>query len=85
MKNEKIKTIFDYNKKVFDEAKKMIREFIDDFCNDDDSPYVCKLASTKIGYDELEQFVLYRMSKGDSIDQAVQLKERILDPNRLAD
>jgi hypothetical protein len=73
------------SKQVLDEAKVMIREFIDDFCNGDDSPFVCDLASTEAGYKELEKFILYRMSVGDRIDQAVNLKEQLLNPNRLAD
>ena len=63
----------------------MIREFIDEFCNENDSFYVCQLSSTEKGYKQLEQFILRRLTKGDTIAQAVNLKERILNPNRLVD
>ena len=72
-------------KEIFAEARRCIREAIDEFCNEDDSPYVCKLASTEKGYAIVEQFILQRMAVGDSIFQAINLKERILDPNRLVD
>jgi len=75
----------DNKKYIIDEAKRTIKAFIDEFCNENDSFYVCKLASTEKGYKEVEQFILQRMSLGDTIDQAVNLKEQILDPNRLVD
>lgn len=70
---------------VVAETKQMIRKFVDDFCNENVSFYVCKLSSTEKGYKQLEQFVLKRMLKGDTIARAINLKERILDPNRLVD
>tara|TARA_Y100000004_G_scaffold190984_1_gene249014 strand:+ start:2890 stop:3120 length:231 start_codon:yes stop_codon:yes gene_type:complete len=70
---------------VIAETKLMIRQFVDDFCNENVSFYVCQLASTEKGYEQLEQFVLQRMAKGDTIARAINLKERILDPNRLVD
>ena len=70
---------------VVSETKQLIRDFVDDFCNENVSFYVCKLASTEKGYEQLEQFVLRRMLKGDTIAEAISLKERILDPNRLVD
>ena len=63
----------------------MIRSFVDRFCNENDSFYVCKLKETKKGYKSIEDFVLRRMSKGDTISQAINLKERLLDPNRIVD
>lgn len=70
---------------VIENAKKMIRSFVDRFCNENDSFYVCRLKETEEGYKNLEQFVLRRMSKGDTISQAINLKERLLDPNRIVD
>ena len=70
---------------VITDAKKNIRKFVDDFCNENVSFYVCKLSSTEEGYEHLEQFVLQRMAKGDTIARAINLKERLLDPNRLVD
>ena len=70
---------------VITDAKKNIRKFVDDFCNENVSFYVCKLSSTEKGYKQLEQFVLKRMLKGDTIARAINLKERLLDPNRLVD
>lgn len=75
----------DNKKYIINEAKRTIRAFIDEFCNENDSFYVCKLASTESGYKQVEQFILQRMALGDTIDQAVNLKEQILDPNRLVD
>jgi hypothetical protein len=72
-------------KYVINEAKRQIKAFIDEFCNENDSFYVCQMASTKKGYEQVEQFVLQRMALGDTIAQAINLKERILDPNRLVD
>ena len=47
---------------------------------------ICGLVSTKEGYHQVEQFVLQRMARnGDTVAQAIMLKERILDPNRLDD
>ena len=72
-------------KMIIENAKKMIRSFVDRFCNENDSFYVCKLKETKEGYKSIEDFVLRRMSKGDTISQAINLKERLLDPNRIVD
>jgi len=36
----------DNKKYIIDEAKRTIKAFIDEFCNENDSFYVCKLAST---------------------------------------
>ena len=72
-------------KMIIENAKKMIRSFVDRFCNENDSFYVCKLKETKEGYKSIEDFVLIRMSKGDTISQAINLKERLLDPNRIVD
>ena len=75
-----------YDKKeIIGTAKKLIRDWIDEFCSNVDSPYVCGMASTEEGYKQLEQFILQRMALGDSVADAVYLQERILDPNRLVD
>tara|TARA_B110000259_G_scaffold170399_1_gene201076 strand:- start:8147 stop:8383 length:237 start_codon:yes stop_codon:yes gene_type:complete len=71
--------------KVIQKAKRLIKEFIDKFCNENVSFYVCQLCSTDKGYKSVEQFILQRMAKGDTIGTAINLKERILDPNRLVD
>tara|TARA_Y100000592_G_C5461760_1_gene314406 strand:+ start:919 stop:1155 length:237 start_codon:yes stop_codon:yes gene_type:complete len=73
------------NTKVIEEAKELIRSFIDEFCNENDSFYVCNLVKTEKGYKSVEQFILQRMAKGDTIARAVNLKERMLDPNKLVD
>jgi len=74
------------NSKVIRESKKLIKEFLDKYCNQTNSPYVCELISSEKGYKELEQFVLQRIARnGDTITEAIMLKERILDPNRLDD
>lgn len=73
------------NKEVLEEAKELIRSVIDKFCNDYQTKYVCELASTKKGYEQLEQFILRRMIKGDTVLEAIDLQERVLDPNKLVD
>jgi len=70
---------------VISEAKILIKDFLDKYCNENDSPFVCDYIKTKGGYDEVEQFILRRMTKGDAVSEAVMLKERLLDPNRLVD
>jgi hypothetical protein len=74
------------NSKVIQESKALIRTYLDEYCSTVTSPYVCGLVSTKKGYEQVEQFVLQRMARnGDTVAEAIMLKERILDPNRLVD
>ncbi len=70
---------------VIDEAKILIKDFLDKYCNENDSPFVCDFIKTEGGYRVVEDFILQRMTKGDTVSEAVMIKERLLDPNRLVD
>ena len=75
----------DKSKAVILELKMVIKEYMD-FCNEKNTPYVCKLKNTQEGYKAIEDFIIQSILETDmSVSEAIVQKERILNPNYLTD
>jgi hypothetical protein len=67
------------------ELKQMISNYLQ-MCDGESHPYVCKLIETPEGYEAIEEFcvrmfILHQTSIGDAIN----IKERTLNPNYIKD
>lgn len=69
---------------IFD-AKNVIAIYLKE-CNEELTPYVCKMQSTKNGYKEIEEFVLKLVFYSDhTVGSAIMVKENQLNPNSIND
>ncbi len=83
--NPKIMTTSNKSEQVILELKMVIKEYMD-YCNEKNTPYVCKLKQTKEGYKAIEDFIINMVIQTDkSVSEAIVEKERILNPNYLTD
>jgi hypothetical protein len=66
--------------------KRTIKEYLDSFCDDKSTPYLCKLKETAKGRKEIEDFVIKAFFNTDmGISDALVEKENMLNPNYLTD
>ena len=67
-------------------VKKTIKEYLDVFCDENSTPYLCELKKTDKGLKEIEEFVIQAFFNTDmSISDALVEKENMLNPNYLTD
>ena len=65
--------------------KKLIKENLE-FCDEEATPYICKLKDSESGYEEIETFVIKCFFETDlSVSEALTMKENELNPNYLTD
>ena len=65
--------------------KSMVKDYLD-FCNESNTPYICKLKNKKGGRETIEKFVLKCVFENKyHVAEALSVYERILDPNYLTD
>lgn len=66
--------------------KRTIKEYLDSFCDENSTPYLCELKQTTEGRKEIEDFVIRAFFNTDmGISDALVEKENMLNPNYLTD
>ena len=71
------------NRRIIQETKDLLAQFLK-YCNEERTPYVCKLKSTPEGYKKVEDFVLrVCFGGGNKVSFAIMELERQLNPNNI--
>ena len=73
------------NEKLIGRVKRVLAEYLE-VCNEERTPYICKLKETPQGYKVVEDFVIKVVIKGgNNVGFAIMEMERQLNPNYIID